>query len=212
MKKYITEFIGTFFLILSVVLVSNNNGVGLMAPVAVGLVLMALIYAGGYISGAQYNPAVTLAMLMRGKIGRTDAIYYIVAQVLAAVLGAVIGVFLHQCNGGLEISPLNNDPLCATIAEFLGTFALVYIIMNVAGPREQAGNQFYGLAIGLAASGLGYMFGGLSGGAFNPAVAIGMTLSGILLWNDIWPCLIGSLMGAAVAATIFIAMHKEEEI
>ncbi|MFN0215007.1 MAG: MIP/aquaporin family protein [Saprospiraceae bacterium] len=212
MKKYLTEFIGTFFLVLTVVLTANNPGIAPMAPLAIGSILMVMIFAGGHISGGHYNPAVTLAVLIRGKIDRGDALYYMLVQVIAGVVAAAIGTYLHSCSGGAIIgSRLNEQPICAVLAEFLGTFALAYVVLNVATTRSNAGNSHYGLAIGFTVMSAAYAFGGLSGGAFNPAVAIGAAVAGMFSWGDIWIYLIGTLLGGAAAATAFHATYGKAD-
>jgi aquaporin Z len=204
MKKYLTEFIGTFFLVLTVVLAANNPGIAPMAPLAIGAALMVMVYAGGHVSGAHYNPAVTLAVLMRGKIDRNDALYYIVAQLFAGVAAAAIGAYLHDCGNGATIAArMNEQSLCALLAEFLGTFALAYVVLNVATTQSNAGNSHYGLAIGFTVTVAAYGLGGLSGGTFNPAVALGASVAGMISFGDIWLYLVGTLLGGAAAATVF---------
>jgi aquaporin Z len=212
MKKYLTEFIGTFFLVLTVVLASNNPSIALLAPLAVAGMYLAMIYAGGHISGGHYNPAVTLAILIRGKIDRGDALYYVLAQLIASVVAAAIGVFLHDCGNGAEIvARVNEQAMCAVLAEFLGTFALAYVVLNVATIRSNTGNSHYGLAIGFTVLAASYALGGLSGGAFNPAIALGATVAGMFAWDDIGIYLIGTLLGGAAAATVFHVTYGRED-
>jgi aquaporin Z len=203
MKKYLTEFIGTFFLVLTVVMSVNNPGIAPMAPIAIAGMYLAMIYAGSPNSGAHFNPAVTMAMLMGKKIDRGDALYYIIAQLIASVLAAAIGVYLHDCGGGLDIvARVNEQPICAVLGEFLGTFALVYVVLNVSAQGETASPSFHGLAIGFTVLAAGYAFGGLSGGVFNPAIYFGGSVAGMFAWDDILVYLIGTLLGAAAAATV----------
>ena len=202
MNKYITEFIGTFFWVLTAVL-SANNGSGAMAPLAVGAVVMAMVYAGSHISGGHYNPAVTLAMLMRGKVDRSDAIYYIVVQVLGGLVAAMMAVFLLNCQVRVDIRPVQHDVLCSLLAEFLGTFALVYVVLNVTNVRSNAGQSHYGLAIGFALAAMGFALRDISGGAFNPVVALGISVAGMTDLSELWIYLAGTLLGAAAAATVF---------
>lgn len=202
MNKYITEFIGTFFWILTAVL-SANSGADAMAPLAVGAVVMGMVYAGSHISGGHYNPAVTLAMLMRGKVDRSDAIYYIVVQVLGGLVAAMMAVFLLNCNGSVDIRPVQHNVLCSVLAEFLGTFALVYVVLNVTTVRSNPSHVHYGLAIGFTVMAMAYALGGISGGAFNPAMALGMSVAGMTAWSELWIYLAGTVLGAAAAATVF---------
>jgi aquaporin Z len=206
MKKYLTEGIGTFFLVIAVLLAKGDN-----APIAVGAVLIAMIYAGGHISGAHYNPAVSLGMLMRGKFEKSDLPFYVFAQVLASIFAALVAGFLLGCAAPYSVTPRINEPLCALMAEFFGTFVLMFVILNVATARSIQGNSFYGTAIGLAVIGCGYLFGDLSGGAFNPAVALAHTIAGDFAWSDLWIYAVGELMGAAAAASVFAITYGRED-
>jgi aquaporin Z len=208
MRNYITEFIGTFFLVFVVGMVVLNN-TGAFAPIAIGSVLMVMIFAGGHISGAHYNPAVTLAVLIRGKIGLTDAIIYMIAQILAAVVaGLAVSYFLAD-NLPLK-APVVPDTVKVIIAEFIATFALAYVVLNVATARGNAGNSFYGLAIGFTVLCMAYAVGNISG-AFNPAVAIGVCYMKLSSWSDIWAVLIGSFAGGAIAGLVFNYLNREEK-
>lgn len=209
MNKYITEFIGAFFWVLTVVL-SANNGTGVMAPVAIGAALAVMVYAGSHISGGHYNPAVTLALLMRGKVDRSDAIYYIVAQMLGGLVAAMMAVFLLNCGGSMDIRPVQHNPLCSVLAEFIGTFALAYVVLNVATTRSHSDNPYYGAAIGLTLTAMAYALGSVSGGAFNPTVALGISVAGMAYWGDLWIYLAGALLGSAAAATVFGAVYREK--
>lgn len=211
MKKYIVEFIGSFFLVLTVVLTANNSGIAPLAPLAIGTILMVMIYAGGHISGGHYNPAVSLAVRLRGKIEWNEAIVYMVVQVFAGVAAAAIGVYLHSCGDGTAIDlHSNHDPMGSLLAEFLGTFALAYVVLNVATTQSNAGNSHYGLAIGFTVLAAAYAFGNISGGAFNPAVAIGAAVSGMISAGDLWIYLVGDLAGGAAAATLFLQVYEGE--
>lgn len=212
MKKYLAEGIGTFFFVLTILLAANNPGIAPLAPLAISAVYMAMIYAGGHISGAHYNPAVTLAVLMRGKIERDDALWYVVVQVLGAAVAAIIGGFLLKCGYNLDTQMhVHKSGICSVLAEFFGTFALAYVVLNVATTRSNAGNSHYGLAIGFIVLAATYGLGGISGGAFNPAVAVGASLAGMFNWADIWIYLLGALLGAAAAATVFQIVYGNGE-
>lgn len=209
MNKYLTEGIGSFFLFLTLVLTSGGQP---YAPLATGAVLMAMMYAGGHVSGGHYNPAVTLAVLMRGKVDRTDALYYVIAQAAGAVLAAIFGIFLANCAGmNAIVTHANKNGLCSLMAEFFGAFALTYTFLNVATTRSNAGNSHYGLAVGLMLAGAIWTFGGVSGGIFNPAAALCAAISGMLEWGDLWLYMIGSLMGAAAAASAFQIVYGRQD-
>lgn len=211
MKKYLSEFIGTFFLVLTVVLTANNPGVGNFAPLATGAMLTVMVFAGSHLSGAYYNPALTLSMLLRGEIDRHDATYYALTQLVAGFFAALIGVYLLGCQGITDINARSNQAACAVVGELLGTFALAYVALNVATTRTNEGNSFYGLAIGFAMMSAMYGFGGLSGGAFNPAIALGMAVASMVSWGDLWIYLLGPLLGAAAAASAFQVLYGREE-
>jgi len=200
MKKYLTEFIGTFFLVLTVGLTGD--------PLAIGSVLMVMIYAGGHISGGHYNPAVTLAVLIRGRIATGEAAVYMGSQLLGAVAAALlVGVFR-------ELPAAANQPIDQTkaiIAEVVGTFALAYVVLNVATAKSNAGNSYFGLAIGFTVLAMAYVFGSYSGGAFNPAVAVGATFMKAFEWSHIWIYLLGCFGGAALAAIVFRINNSDDK-
>ena len=202
MGKYITEFIGTFFLVLVVALTGS--------AAAIGAVLMVMVFAGGHLSGAHYNPAVTLAVLIRGKVSRYDAGIYMIVQVLAALLAALIAKWYV---GGMSVvtMDLTGRVFKAFVSELLGTFALAYVVLNVATSRGTTGNSFYGLAIGLTVFAMAATFGSVSGGAFNPAVAIGATIIKAFAWENIWIYLVACFGGALLAALVFNFVNKEDK-
>lgn len=209
MNKYFTEFIGTMFLVLVVGVAAIGGAAGGMAPVAIGTVLMVMIYAGGHISGAHYNPAVTLAVLVRGRINMGDAITYWIAQLGGAIAAWAIAKFIFEVEGpGTSAVKSVSKGLGA---EVLGTFALAYVVLNVATAKANNGNSFYGLAIGFTVLTCAYSFGGYSGGAFNPAVAIGACLMKGFVWADIWIYLVGCFGGAALAAFVFNMNNPDDK-
>jgi len=202
MGKYITEFIGTFFLVLVVALTGN--------AAAIGVVLMVMIFAGGHISGAHYNPAVTLAVLIRGKISSQDAIIYIIVQILAAAIAAFLAIWYANETPVVTLD-IAGRVLKAFIGELLGTFALAYVVLNVATSKGTTGNSFYGLAIGLTVFAMASTFGSVSGGAFNPAVAIGATIIKAFAWKNIWVYLVACFGGGLLAALVFNYVNVEDK-
>jgi aquaporin Z len=200
MNKYLVEFIGTFFLVLTVGCTVIDKGAGPLAPIAIGAALMVMIFAGGHISGGHYNPAVTLGVWMRGKCDTKDLVPYWVAQIVGAVIAAFIVRFFKT---GSVITPGNLQALPALLAEFLFTFALVFVVLNTATAKGTSGNSFYGLAIGMTVMVGAFSVGNISGGAFNPGVAIGVTLMGLSAWSNIWIFLVAELLGGAAAALTF---------
>lgn len=200
MNKYIAEFIGTFFLILTIGCTGIGAGANVIAPLAIGAVLMALVFAGGHISGAHYNPAVTVAMFIRGKLKVGDILPYIVVQVIAASLAALTVTFLRS---GIAVAPMTPKLGPTLVAEFLFTFALVYVVLNAATAEGTSGNSFYGLAIGMTVMAGAFAVGDISGGVFNPAVAIGISVLGISSWSNLWIYLVANFGAAVVAALVF---------
>lgn len=210
MNKYLTELLGTFFLVLTIgcnVLQGNP-----MAPLAIGAVLMVMIYAGGHISGAHFNPAVTLGVTLRGKCTPHDAIAYILFQVLGGV-GAILTA-QYLCSGVLAPAGPDKPFLVgpAFVAELLFTFALVWVILNSATSKGTANNSFYGLAIGFTVLAGAFSVGGISGGAFNPAVAIAATVGGLkpFAWSTVWVHIVADFLGGALAAFAFKALSTED--
>jgi aquaporin Z len=198
-RKCIVELIGTFFLVFVIGCVSSQAHV-LLAPLAIGATLMVMIFAGGHISGAHYNPAVTLGVWIRGKCTGVEAAFYVVAQVIAAVAAAIVVpiLFGHTITAGATGSTVQ-----VILAEFLGTFALVYTVLNVATAPATAGNSFYGLAIGFTVFVQAVAVGSVSGGAFNPAVAVGASLLGALKTQSLLIYWLSELVAAAAAAGIY---------
>ncbi|HSR92506.1 MAG TPA: MIP/aquaporin family protein [Gemmatimonadales bacterium] len=204
MRNLVTEFIGTFFLVLTVCL--TVTGEVPMAPLAIGCSLMVMVYMGGHISGGHYNPAVSLALLLRGKMPGKDFIPYVVAQ----VLGAIVAAYLSSVIFGrtIPIAPsANASVVAALLVEILFTFALALVVLNVATHPDVKGNSFYGLAIGFTIVVAAFAGGGISGGAFNPAVGTGITVVHALLgggsFASWWLYLVGPFAGGALAAVVY---------
>ena len=165
MNKYIIEFLGTFFLVLIIGLSQN--------PVAIGLGLAVLVYMGAHISGAHYNPVVSLAMLINDQIELKEFSFYLASQLLGSVVATY---FIMLLGNDFEVISNTNDISSFFIAEILFTFLLVFVILNVALNKNLEGNQFYGLAIGLTVTAGAFAVGNISGAVFNPAVSFGPSL------------------------------------
>lgn len=206
--KYLVEFIGTFFLVLTVGQTVIDGGAGVIPPLAIGSALMVMIYAGGHISGGHYNPAVTLAVWIRGRCDTKDVIPYWIAQVGGAGMAAL--VVLYFKGHGAPDGPAMDIPK-GFLAEFLFTFALAYVVLNVATAKATAGNSNYGLAIGFTVVVGAFAVGGISGGAFNPAVAIGATIMNAIKLNVVWVHLIADLAGGAVAGLLFKFLNPDDK-
>lgn len=208
-KKYLTEFIGTFFLVLTVCLATNaKSGAGSMAGLAIGASLMVMIYMGGHISGAHYNPAVSLAALIRGKLSAMEIGPYIISQVLGAIAAAGIAYYITNDVTKVQ-TPSGAEVPVILLVEFLFTFALALVVLNVATCKGTAGNSFYGLAIGFTVVVGAYAGGGISGGAFNPAVGIGPNLIANNM-GVIWLYIVGPLAGGAAAGAVYKIQHAGE--
>lgn len=220
--KYVYEFIGTFFLVTVIGMVVIEPGAAALgfAPLAIGTVLAVMIFAGGHVSGGHYNPAVSLAVFLRGDkqtFTVTDMVIYWVVQIVAGFIAALVVLYLKGALAGaagaaVEVPTVNAASvlLPALLAEFLGTFALTYTVLNVATAKGTSGNSFYGWAIGMAVLASAYAFGGITGGAFNPAVAVGITQMGITGWGNIWIYLVAQLVAGVIAAYVFRAAHPGE--
>lgn len=206
-SKYAVESIGTFFLVSAIGLTTiDPGGAGVWAPVAIAATLVAMIYAGGHISGAHYNPAVTAAVTVRGKCFVADAIPYIVAQCVGAAAAAFLVLYLKS---GAKITPITFVPIPALIAEALFTFALAFVILNVATAKANANNSHYGIAIGLVVLAGALCVGPISGAVFNPAVALALGLWGAVNWADLGPHVLGQFVGAILAAIAFKMFVKD---
>jgi len=207
-KNYIVEFIGTFFLLLVIGLcVIEPGGAGMLAPLAIGTILMVMVYAGGHISGGHYNPAVTLGVWLRGKCKAKDVPFYMLAQVLGASVASLLAI---KIKGGALILAASPDTVNALLAEFIFTFALVYVVLNVATAKKTAGNSYYGLAIGFTLMAAAYAIGSVSGCAINPAVAIGLTIMGLSSLGNLWIFIVANLAGGALAAAVFKITNGQE--
>lgn len=210
--KAFTEFIGSFLFMLAIPLAGAHSGS--LAPIAIGAALMVMVYMGGHISGAHYNPAITLAIWMRGKMDAKDVAPYMVAQILGAVAAFFMGYWIVGTTAGIEPGS-GIVPIKALAVETLLTCMLATVILNVATAKATAGNSYYGLAIGFTVIAIAYMGGPISGGAFNPAVGIGATASHALAgdgdWSNLWLYLAGPFVGAILGVLIFKAQHGPEE-
>jgi aquaporin Z len=202
--KYAVEAIGTFFLVLAA---------ALYGPLAAGFMLTAMIFAGGHISGGHYNPAVSIAVFIRGRLTQAELIPYIGAQIAGCVAAGLLVGWLTEF--GDTVSPLEtfDDAELAIqvfLLELLITFALAWTVLNVATSSALVNNQFYGLAIGAVVIGGGLAVGDWTGAAFNPAVGLGATISGAIEWGNIWVYLIGCPIGGALAGFAFKALAIED--
>lgn len=208
MKRYLTEFIGTFFLVFTIGLVVAGGTA--FAPIAIGSVLMVMVYAGGHVSGAHYNPAVTLAVALRGAMDGRDVAPYMASQVVGGLLAAAAAWTV--AGETFAPAPAATASMSAVLlVELLFTFALAYVVLNTATAPETDGNSYFGLAIGFTVTVGAFAGGGISGGAFNPAVGIGPILmqafAGAGSLANLWIYLVAPLAGGALAAGVYKLQH-----
>jgi aquaporin Z len=205
-RKLGVEFIGAFFLVLTVGLAVRNAGN--LAPFAIGTTLMVMVFAGGHISGGHYNPAVSTAVMLRGRLSPRDWLAYVITQLVAGCAAAgVVGALGYHFATPMKTAGIGS----MLVAEFLFTFALCFVVLNVATARSTEGNSFYGLAIGFTIATGAFAVGGLSGGSFNPAVTLGAILMGLFTWSHIWIYFVAEFLGGAVGAGAFLLTQPVAE-
>lgn len=206
--KCIVEAIGTFFLVFTIGQTVKGPNASELAPLAIGSALMVMVYAGGHFSGGHYNPAVTLGVTLRGKMTWAEAIPYMVAQVVGAAIAAGLVLFIKGSTTDTASPGAENHYQLAAqaIGDFLFTFALVYVVLNAATAKGTANNSFYGLAIGFTVMTGAFAVGPVSGGAFNPAVGIGVTIMGLAGVTNLIIYLVADFLGGTAAALLFNAL------
>ena len=200
-SKLAAEFIGTFFLALTICTAAVHGSAGEYAPFAIAATLMVMIYAVGYISGAHFNPAVTVAVWIRGACDKNDVAPYLGTQLLAGALAAFVSQELLFSE--TSVASIQMDTINAISAEFLYTFALVYVILNVATAEATEGNSYYGAAIAFVVLAGALTVGEISGGSFNPAVTGALYVSGVLELSDLWIHLVPQFLAGLVAVQAF---------
>ena len=207
-KKLVVELIGTFFLVFTIGMTVVSHSCGVIPPIAIGAALMVMIFAGGHISGGHYNPAVSLAVFLRGKLSNIELPGYWIAQIFGGLLAAVAVLFIK----GAPAACANTTPIgLVFLAEFLFTFALAFVVLNVATAKGTQGNSFYGLAIGSTVMVGAFAVGSVSGGVFNPAVAISVVPLGLIIPSSLLVYLIAQLSAGALAAVVFRFVNNESE-
>ena len=207
MKRLVVEAIGTFFLVFTVGMTVIAPGAGALAPVAIGSALAVMVFAGGPVSGGHYNPAVSLAAAVRGALPWRDLGAYWLSQFVGSLLASAAVLFLK---GGVVPVTAVPAPVPALLAEFLFTFALCYVVLNVATVKATAGNSYFGWAIGFTVATGAFAVGGVSGGAFNPAVALGICTMKLVSFGSFWIYLVANLAAAVAAAGIFAFVHGKD--
>jgi len=210
MRRLVTEFLGTFFLVFIIGMVAAGDRISVLA---IGFGLMVLVYMGGPISGAHYNPAVTFALLLGKRIKGGEAVGYWISQIIGGAAGALAAHYLT----GVTFAPMPGvgvDVAKALLNEVLFTFLLVMVIHMVAVHPKAVGTHFYGFAIGATIVAAAYAGGGISGGAYNPAVSIGPSLVNAAISNGsieyMWITVVGPLLGATLAYFVYEFIAKED--
>jgi len=202
MPKAFTELVGTFFF-LTVIALSGKAGA--FGPLAIGIALTAMVYMGGHVSGAHYNPAVSFGAFLRGKMPASEMLVYWAAQFVGAIFAFSFGYLVTGRSGGIHPGA-GVQVLQALGVEMVFTAALVVVILNVAFSKATNGNSFYGIAIGLTIAAAAFVGGPISGGAYNPAVGFGATLGAAWFggggWSDLWIYVSGPLLGSAIGVGI----------
>jgi aquaporin Z len=209
--RYAAEAIGTFFLVFTVG--AAVGGGSPLAPLAIGAVLMVMVYAGGHLSGGHYNPAVTLAVLVRGRIKLRDAAAYWMVQLGAGVLAAMaVRDILDpvELDRHATMTLSGHGLLAAFTSELLFTFALCYVMLNVATSKSHPDNSFYGLAIGFTVVAGAFAVGAISGGAFNPAVTLGAAVMDMFAWPTLWVYMVAQLLAGLAAGITFRVMSPDD--
>lgn len=208
-RKYATELIGTFLFLFTIgasVLSASS-----FAPLAIGAALMVMVYAGGHVSGGHYNPAVTLAALVRGRVGRADAIGYWVAQLVGGLLAMALARWVVHPARVTTLTLSGHLLAAAFVVELLFTFALCYVVLNVATSKDHPNNSFYGLAIGFTILTGAIAVGAISGGLFNPAVTIGGAAIGLFAWPTLWTYLVAQVVAGIAAGLVFLALNPDDK-
>ena len=208
--KLITEFIGTFFLCLTICVAGVFGLSGQNAPFAIAGTLMVMIYAGGHVSGAHYNPAVTISIWIRGACDKSEILPYAISQLAAGALAALVAAHLVVTGSLAEHHPI--EPFDATgieisiiVSELLFTFALVFVILNVATSESTEGNGYYGAAIALVVLAGALTVGTISLASFNPAVSLSLVVVGKMAFADIWLHLVPQFLGGWAASFVFMS-------
>jgi aquaporin Z len=208
-RKYATEFIGAFFLTFAVGMAALTGSV--FVPLAAGATLMVMVYAGGHISGGHYNPAVTMAALVRRRIDIGDAVAYWIVQAAGAIAAGALARALVNPATVKTLTLSGHTEAAAAVVEVLITFALCYVVLNVATSKDQKNNGFFGLAIGFTVAAGAFAVGGISGGVFNPAVALGGATAGLFAWSTIWVYILVELGAGIVAGLAFLALNPGDK-
>lgn len=205
-RSAVAELVGTFVFVFAIISAVNSGSD--LTPLAIGFALMVMVYATGHISGAHLNPAVSVGVWLRGAIDVLGLVVYIVAQLIGAALAAAVSFALFPAAS----APIEVEVGPALLVEALWTFVLVYVVLNVATSKDHPNNSFYGLAIGTTVFVGAVAFGSISGGGFNPAVALGLSITGAFAWSSYWIYFLAPIVGGAVAAVVFRVLNAHDKL
>jgi aquaporin Z len=208
-RKLVVEGIGAFFLVFAVA-TSGLTG-SAFTPLAAGFALLVMVYAGGHISGGHFNPAVTMSVLWRRRIGIGEAVGYWIAQLGAGALAAVAARAIVNPATVKTLHPVGHAVLAVALVELLFTFALCYVVLNVATSKDQPHNQFYGLAVGLTVAAGAFAVGSISGGSFNPAVSLGAATGGLFAWSTLWVYVVVQFGAGVLAGLAFLFLNPSDK-
>lgn len=203
-RKALAEAIATFLFVLAIIAAVNSESP--LTPLAIGFTLMVLVYSTGHISGAHLNPAVSVGVFLRGGLTVVDLIAYLVAQFVGGALAALASLTVWPAGGKavvIEVGP-------AFLVEALFTLILVWVVLNTATSKDTDGNSFYGLAIGATVFVGAATVGSISGGGFNPAVALGLSVGGYFAWSSLWLYIVAPVVGAVIAAILFRVLNTHD--
>ncbi|MGW6196896.1 MIP/aquaporin family protein [Kribbella sp. NPDC055110] len=208
-RKNTVEAIGAFFLVFTVAVSGLTHSA--FTPLAAGSVLMVMVYAGGHISGGHYNPAVTMAALVRRRIGLADAVQYWIVQLVAGVIAGLVARAVVDPAMVVTFRPSGRELGATAVVELLFTFALCYVVLNVATSKDQPINSFFGLAIGFTVLAGAFAVGGISGAAFNPAVSLGAAVGGLFAWSTLWVYIVVQAIAGVAAGLVFRALNPDDK-
>jgi aquaporin Z len=208
-RKNTVEGIGAFFLVFTVAVSGLTHSV--FTPLAAGSALMVMVYAGGHISGGHYNPAVTIAALVRRRIGLAQAVQYWIVQLVAGVIAGLVARAVVDPARVTALHPSGHALGATAVVELLFTFALCYVVLNVATSKDQPVNSFFGLAIGFTVLAGAFAVGGISGAAFNPAVSLGAAVGGLFAWSTLWVYLVVQVIAGIAAGLVFRGLNPDDK-
>lgn len=211
-KKLTAEFLGTYFLVFAgcgsaVVDATTKSITHLGVALTFGLVVMAFIYAFGHISGAHFNPAVTIGLLVRGDISAKDSIAYIITQLLAGIAAAYTLLFIFGNVASLGATIPTYSESQSFVVEFISTFALVMVVLGSA-VHGKAVKGFAGIAIGGVIGLMVLITGPVTGGSMNPARSLGPALASGAM-QHVWIYLTATVLGAIVASLVYRMLHEK---